>query len=224
MTYPPIIGLSGKARSGKDTVAEMLVTKHGYTRVGMADQMKVVVGLLFGWNKRHLYGDLKETVDEFWGMSPRQVMQRFGTDAMRANFGENFWCRAMERQITERANWEGKIRPTVIPDIRFPNEADMVHKLGGQVWRLERLDGRPAINEHVSETALDHFERFDAEIHAPTGVSNLQTLAEILLGGLKSGIHTNRVGWMNVPVGHASLDGMGVDGGILVRGPGLTTR
>ena len=169
-----IIGLSGKARSGKDTVADALVSKRTFVRIGMADQMKTVVALLFGWNSEHTHGRLKETIDDFWGMSPRQVMQRFGTDAMRREFGDDFWVRTMERQLARYAAGTN----FVIPDIRFPNEAEMVKRLGGQVWRLERLDG-PVIeaSTHPSETALDDYKGFDKILRAPTGVENLQRLA-----------------------------------------------
>lgn len=186
-SLPPIIGLSGKARSGKDTVADMLVQQYGYVRVSWATALKKAVKDLFGWTEDHVNGHLKEVLDDYWGMSPRVVMQRFGTEGMRTVFGEGFWIRVMERQLERiRAEqWPAGMRLNalrfVIPDTRFPNEAGAIHEWGGQVWRLERLDGRPEIAGHSSEVALDNYKDFDWTIHAVTGVPALQSIAADVL-------------------------------------------
>jgi hypothetical protein len=164
-----IIGLSGYARSGKDTVAETLAG-HGFKRVAFADPMREALLTLnpsidldgyrvslqqavaaVGWE------GLKDLSEEL-----RPLLQRFGTEVCRHMFGQDIWVR------TAMARIDG---PTVFTDVRFENEADAVRNAGGQVWRIERPGTEPA-NTHVSERALDGYD-FDLVI------VNDGTLAEL---------------------------------------------
>lgn len=61
-----MIGICGKARSGKDTMAEKLVSNYGYTRYAFADPLKAAVNEMYNWNDRHAYGDLKEVVTDVY--------------------------------------------------------------------------------------------------------------------------------------------------------------
>ena len=75
-----IVGVSGLKRSGKDTVAELLVKEYGFERYSFADPIKEAMSIVFDWDDRYLYGELKEIIDPRWGISPRQVFQHFGTE------------------------------------------------------------------------------------------------------------------------------------------------
>jgi len=57
-----IIGLAGKAGSGKSTCAEILRKQTGYTRYSLATPIKEFFRHLFWWDDEHLFGHLKETV------------------------------------------------------------------------------------------------------------------------------------------------------------------
>lgn len=164
-----IIGLSGRAKSGKDTVAVML-GRHGYHRRAFADPLKAAAQAIFGLNEVQVMSqEAKERVDEFWGLSPRQIMQRLGTECLRSGFRDDVWVRSLYRYILDNPQF----RAWVVSDVRFPNEAEAIKSWGGRVWRVER-PGIEAVSEHVSETAMDDYDRFDHVIVNDGGLDDLE--------------------------------------------------
>lgn len=173
-----IIGLSGWARNGKDTVAEHLIANYGYKQISFAAPMKEalyrlnpkitinnVVGTpvrtgvdIYGWD------DLKTRGPEI-----RELLQRFGTEVGREMFGEDFWVNAAIDSIPDGSR-------VVVSDVRYPNEADAVKKLGGEVWRVVR-PGYGAANDHASEHALNDYN-FDYIIDNNAGVETLYDLVD----------------------------------------------
>lgn len=149
-----IIGISGRARHGKDSVAERLVDRHAFVRRGFADPLKNAAREIFGLSDRQLYGEDKETIDPFWERSPRQIMQLLGTECIRNVIDRDAWVKSMRRWI-DNAKAAGACG-VVIPDARFENEADAIRAWGGEVWRVER-PGIEAVNPHPSESALDAY-------------------------------------------------------------------
>jgi hypothetical protein len=139
-----IIGIAGKARSGKDTIAEYLVEHHGYRRFAFADPMKKIVNAMFGWDERHSFGDLKEVIDPEWGFSPRKAYQTFGTEFGRT-LSEDLWIEIAHRELGP-GKW-------VIPDVRFENEAHFC-RLNGAVFHVHRADV-VRVNHHISEAGID---------------------------------------------------------------------
>lgn len=139
-----IIGLVGFIGSGKNAVGEILVQKHGFFTDSFAGPLKDAVSTIFGWERQLLEGDteesriFRETKDEYWSeklechMTPRLALQLLGTEAGRNVFGENLWTGSMERRIVQRN------KNTVITDVRFPNEIQMIRKLGGLVIWVKR--------------------------------------------------------------------------------------
>lgn len=172
-----IIGISGKARHGKDTLAEFFV-KFGCKRISYADALKAAAREVFGFTEAQLYGEDKEKPDPFWVLTPRDVLQRMGTEAMRRTFGDDVWVRAAFRRMTAGGDW-------VIPDVRFPNEAEAVHKAGGIMIRINRR-GVPAVNPHISETALDDWPDFDAVIQNNGTLGELEVEAQSIWLGRPS--------------------------------------
>jgi hypothetical protein len=157
------IGMAGYARSGKDTVAAYLIEHEGYIRMSFADPIREALlaldpmvsvgGYHVPLRQAHgIYGweGLKTS-----GVDVRGLLQRLGTEVGREMFGEDFWVEA----ALSRAEDGAKI---VFADVRFPNEANAIKKLGGKVYRVER-DGVGPANDHISERALDDYE-FDAVI------------------------------------------------------------
>jgi hypothetical protein len=164
----PIIGLSGKKQSGKSTLAVHLMDKHRFIEASWAYPLKVSIGQnLLGLSYNQLFGteEDKETIDKFWGKSPRELLQIIGTDCFRNLVDPDFWVKVGIRYI-EDLQARG-IEDIVISDCRFPNEMDAIKELGGISVRVER-EGYYTGDYHPSETSLDNYEH-DYTVLAGTG-------------------------------------------------------
>ena len=140
-----IIGICGLIGSGKGSVGDILV-EQGYTKVSFADKLKDGVATIFGYDRSMLEGDTdesrswREQTDEFWSketgriITPRIVLQEFGTDCMRDGYYDGVWVSLLKQQILENPG------DYVIPDVRFRNEQDMIRELDGEIWRVQRGD------------------------------------------------------------------------------------
>lgn len=150
-----IIGLSGYAQSGKDTVAKILVDNHRYTRVAFADKIREFlyeVNPMVGCSPSGYLQDLINL--KGWDEAKkepqvRRLLQDLGVGA-RKLFGDTFW---IHQALGPMALAHPKI---VITDVRFTNEADVIKANGGQVWRIKRT-GVDAVNSHVSEHEMDGY-------------------------------------------------------------------
>jgi len=173
-----IIGITGRARSGKDTLASFLVDHHGYVRVGLADPLRNFVGEITGLSQDELMdGSTKEApLPWLGGISPRRMMQTLGTEWGRDLVDDQLWLKVAERAI-DKARRTGA-PGVVIPDIRFDNEAQMVKALGGAVVRLERPD-TGAVEAHSSEAGV-HPELVSEVIQNDRSMSHLARWAEAL--------------------------------------------
>ena len=138
-----IIGICGLIGSGKGTVADILVD-HGFKKVSFADKLKDGVSTIFGWDRAMLEGDTdesrtwREQRDDFWSaetkmeVTPRLVLQLFGTDCMRNGFDDGVWVSLLKKTILENpGNY-------VVPDVRFENEIAMLRDIGGEGWEVQR--------------------------------------------------------------------------------------
>ena len=140
-----IIGICGLIGCGKGTAADILVEEHNFTKLSFADKLKDGVATVFGWDRAMLEGDTadsrewRETQDDFWTketkrtVTPRLVLQEFGTDCMRNGFFDGIWVSLVKQELLENPT-----KNFVIPDVRFDNEANMIKKLNGKVWRVRR--------------------------------------------------------------------------------------
>ena len=143
-----LIGLIGRARSGKDTVAGYLCRRHRFTQDAFADPMKEMLEVAFG----DLFRDGDREAPLPWlGKSPRQLMQTLGTEWGRNQVHQDLWTLLMEQKILrEKAIEEAGFKVSmVISDVRFHNEADMILRHGGELWHIQR-DGA-SVAEHISE-------------------------------------------------------------------------
>jgi len=181
-----IIGLTGYAQSGKDTVANILVERYGFTRIAFADKIREY---LYETNPMYdsIVGEplfVKAKVDrDGWEeakKSPhiRRLLQTSGV-AARNIFGENFWVDQVVGQLGHE--WWGYKDNVVITDVRFTNEADAIKGRGGQIWRIKRL-GVEAVNGHVSETQLDGYP-VDQIFVNNTTVDDLEVLIKTRMSG-----------------------------------------
>lgn len=148
-----ILGLSGKAGSGKTTLATYLVQKHGYVPVSLADHFKVDAVVRHGAPIEEVFGSWKSP-------ETRKLLQITGTEMGRDVHGDDIWTRTAETLIYGMA--QAGVTRVVVPDVRFENEVDWVRSLGGVIVRLTGRGGATGANaQHSSETALDAYESWD---------------------------------------------------------------
>jgi hypothetical protein len=123
--------------------------------MAFADPLKEAVAKLFDIPRSVAFSSDKSQVIEPWGLTLRDILQRFGTEAMRNNFGPDFWVRRWASEFS-RLERETKAEGVVITDLRFENEADAVRARGGLVVHLRRPEAGlgGAEGAHASELPL----------------------------------------------------------------------
>lgn len=140
-----IIGICGFIGCGKDTAADYLVNFHEFRRESFAGILKDAVSAVFGWDREMLEGrtrqsrEWREQVDTWWAnrldmptLTPRWVLQYWGTEVLRRGFHDDIWIAGLENKLrNSRDN-------VVISDCRFPNEIQAIKNQGGQVIWVQR--------------------------------------------------------------------------------------
>lgn len=153
-----IVGFMGLAGAGKDTAAEAMrlaaqAQGMAHYRASFADPIRDVGRDVFGLTYPQMTDRaLKEEVLPEWGLSPRQILQRIGTE-MGRNIHEDVWIRALESRIR---HWVGLI---TIPDVRFPNEARAIKEMGGHLVLVDRTEGPIVADSHPSEQMAANIRR-----------------------------------------------------------------
>lgn len=140
---PKIIGLAGRARSGKDTVATLFGGTHRIVR--FAQPIKEAVKALYGWSDIAVETEIKDFVDPHWGVSPRSAMQHVA-QTTRLFVANDFFVRRLFD------SWEGDA--IVIPDVRYKHEVDAIHARGGITIKITR----EGIKKHDIEFTVDELE------------------------------------------------------------------
>jgi len=137
-----LIGVVGLIGSGKDTVSKRLEQKHGFRRDSFAKSLKDAVSAMFNWDREMLEGNgdesrqWREQPDKFWSkkfgktVTPRWVLQHFGTEVMRQHMHDAIWIDSC------LSRYDGK--PTVISDTRFQNELKTIKENKGQIILVKR--------------------------------------------------------------------------------------
>jgi len=150
-----IIGITGRAGSGKDTIFRILDEQfpdYDVNRLGFADALKESAMASLGL-KRNVADVFKErgSLEITIGatkieLSGREYLQRYGMEAHREVFDEMFWIDAAFDKL--------KSGVTVITDVRFDNEAKAIHDIGGEVWLVERPGEKINEASHSSESGI----------------------------------------------------------------------
>ena len=141
-----IIGICGFQSSGKDTIADLLIKQYGFKKLSFAGALKDVVSIIFGWPRDKLEGltkedrEWRERVDYWWAktlkmpeLTPRYVLQYFGTDLFRNHWHPDIWVKVVENQLAnlDSGNF-------VITDCRFENEINMLIRYGCKIINVYR--------------------------------------------------------------------------------------
>jgi hypothetical protein len=189
----PIIGVAGKAGSGKDTVGQIIreTSDPEWQIKKFADGVKEVASILTGipreefekedvkqsdlgkeWSK---YNFISEPHEQ--SMTIRELLQKIGTDAIRNYVHHNAWVNCLMSKYNYEDLW-------VITDVRFPNEAEAIRNAGGVLIRIER--DSPMKSNHISETALDSFNDWDYIINNKGTLDELRDEVHYILMDIQS--------------------------------------
>jgi len=129
-----IIGLSGVAGCGKNTVAEVLARQCGAKLFAFADPLYAAVSAITGIPVKNLQDrGFKEKELSWLPASPRRLLQTLGTEWGRDTIHEEIWIRSVFRAIKAESP-----PVAVITDVRFNNEAFAIRERGGSVWLVTR--------------------------------------------------------------------------------------
>jgi len=135
-----IIGLVGRSRVGKDTVASFFEGTHKVRR--LAQPVKDACKVLYGWSDVEVESAAKEETDQRWGITPRFAMVHL-TQVMRQCMGGNFFTKSFFD------SWDGS--PIVIPDVRFVDDIQEIHRRGGVTIKITRQ----GVPDHSFEYTID---------------------------------------------------------------------
>ena len=187
-----LIGLVGLIGSGKDTVADFLVKDHGFKRDSFARSLKDAVSAIFGWDRQLLEGATQESrmwrerIDPYWSnklnrtVTPRYVLQYWGTEIMRGCFHDNIWIDSFISRYDG-----GKI---VISDTRFINEISTIRQLKGKVVLVRR--GAIPTQAEMQEKSVHQSEwdwigqQFDDEIDNSGNLAELKIQVDKMINRL----------------------------------------
>lgn len=169
-----LIGLTGRAGAGKDTVRRILEDDHGFWGMAFADPVRDMARALLS----HVYAEhaverreLKEVAVPVLGVSYRQIAQTLGTEWGRQMIRPSLWIDiAMSKARLSASRGHTRI---VISDVRFPDEMEAIRGMGGVIWAVTRPGVEP-VREHVSE----HMAR-DCALYADAVVCNSGTLEDL---------------------------------------------
>lgn len=183
MTYPRVIGLLGKARSGKSTAAQYLGRKYGYHILSFALPLKMLVAKALVDTpppipKEEWLGHIYTNRTAF----TRWLLQYVGTDIARA-LDPDIWIKKSSAQLQEHMDLGHRV---VFEDVRFFNEANMItayhnvampSRVHNELWRTKLLNAPDAIEHgaaHQSELQQEAIQ-VHWELAAPLGVEHIRT-------------------------------------------------
>lgn len=150
---PILIGLTGRARSGKTTAAEHLARTYLLEQYAFADPLRDGLMAIFNLDPTDFEGDRKEQPLGWLDCSPRQLMQSMGTEWARNTVHPDVWVKLAEQNLEYMTKALGAVLGFVVSDVRFENEADLIRRRGGTVIHILRPNAL-AVNPHISEAGI----------------------------------------------------------------------
>lgn len=150
-----LIGICGKKGVGKDTVADFLVRDYGFQKDAFAAPIKTACSDIFSIPLPSFYEEhQKETIDPFWGKTPRQLLQIVGTDMFRDHMDPDIWIKSLGRRCDQKSGTN-----ICVSDVRFKNEAQCILDRGGLLLYIDRSTA-PQGDSHKSETLVEEIRLF----------------------------------------------------------------
>lgn len=153
-----LIGVSGAKHSGKSKIAEFLNQyKQQILIRAFAEPLKAGFGEMFGFNESQIHGELKDSMDDFWGIFPREVYQIGGTEIFRDQISPNFWVARLHKDLNWLTYHSFMGVNVVIQDVRFKNEIKYIVQNGGHIIHVIRpgYEGpKSGVEGHRSEDSL----------------------------------------------------------------------
>jgi len=165
-----LIGLTGKAQSGKDTVARLILSHHlgdvmdedddvmdedEYFSTFKYDEDSYLLSFAYplyqalsamtGNSIIWLMKNKDETIN---GITVRRLLQTLGTEWGRETIGIDWWVNLLKTRLVERLQTEDL---TIVTDICFDNEAQLIREQGGEIWHIFR---DVEIMHHASENGI----------------------------------------------------------------------
>ena len=203
-----IIGVCGFIGCGKDTIADYLVNFHEFRRESFADSLKDSVAAVFGWDRTMMEGRTKESrewrekVDEWWAkrlsmptLTPRWVLQYWGTEVCRKTFHDDIWIASLENKLRQSQD------SIVVSDVRFPNEIKAIKNLGGKIiwvqrgqlpdWYDDAVEANKGSNKAISEMKIKNIHAsewawvgtdFDHILSNNTTIDDLYNSVKLIIG------------------------------------------
>lgn len=192
---PWIIGIHGRKKSGKDTVA-------GFIEEWAQERQLSTHRNWYAWRMKQSGAALlkmsMDDVDNFklhgrviielpdengdlktWVITGREFWQRYGTESHRDIFGFDFW---VDQLLPLDADWWAEFNHAdvcVVADVRFENEVLRIKKLGGEVWKVNRPGVEP--DDHSSENLLPD-AMMDWVVDNDSDLADLQAKVRYMLG------------------------------------------
>jgi hypothetical protein len=174
-----VIGITGYKRSGKDTIGDYIVKKHNYIRLAFADPIKTLCKNVFTFTDEQLETDKKEDIDDFWGHSPRELLQKIGTELFRetlpklcTNIDSNIWIKSLKYKMMRIYKENPQNNKFIITDVRFPNEEKFIRDMNGILIKVNRSNLCCTNNKHKSESYIE-------KIVADYNINNNGTINEL---------------------------------------------
>lgn len=171
-----LIMVTGFKRAGKDTFGNYICENYGYKKAQPFACFKSSLKEWFDFSEEQMEGELKEVEDKRWGISPRELMQIFGTDLMKDCLsdlcpeygkvtGRNIWSKVFRNWYLKQP--DGKY---VVCDWRFPEEYNVISDLPN-ITRIKIIKDNNSEDSHISESYVD-------SLHCEYGILNWTTLQD----------------------------------------------
>ena len=189
-----LVGLMATKGSGKSTAANHMVKNYDFIEASMAEPLKKACQELFLFTDEQVFGtqQQKETPDLRWfGCTPRSALQYVGTDLLRENMEKimpglqkNIFTHRFKLWYEQELAKNPNLR-VVVSDIRFQNEADFIHSLGGVVVKINR-PSETTSDVHSSEVELQNIKSYDLLIENKSTLEDFHDQLDIFVTcGLK---------------------------------------
>lgn len=142
-----ILGITGKAYSGKTTIADYLVKNYGFIKLSFATALKEMIVKAGMCSMEDL------TINK--NNMSRWIMQKIGTDIFRKQVDKDYWV----KKLYENIEYIPKDKNYVIDDVRFKSEANSITERDGKIIKIRCPDSPFNLGEnlgdHESEISLE---------------------------------------------------------------------